>query len=441
MVASRAAGGTRTRTALLLGLLCFCVYNANLREVSSQDTIPARILPVALIEARTFTLDMFFRDVPAGAPLPYWVQRAHGHYVSGYPLLPALLALPIYFLPVRLLGGGSWVLLNVLAKLSASLIAALSVVAVYLAAVRLERERVALAVALVYGLGTATWSISSQGLWAHGPAALFLAVAIAGLLHADRHPALLELTGVAAGLMLAARPATLFGAGALLALVLHRDRRRGGRALVLCAATVAPFALYNLRTFGSLEGGYARMHADFRADGWAGTWQTPLAEGLAGVLLSPSRGLFVYSPVLLLALLGLARGLRGSRDRALFGALAAGVAGEVLLVAKYSVWFGGASFGPRLLTEVVPAMALWLAPAWAWLEARPGRRALAAALFAASVGVQAIGAFYYPSPRAVDWNTAPRDVPVTVRVWDWKDTQLARLLANGPRPLGFGGFE
>src|SRR5262245_8918922 len=113
----------RTRTALLLGLLSFLVYNANLREVSSQDTIPARLLPVAVVQERTLALDMFFRDQPPGAPLPYWVQRVNGRYVSSYPLLPGLLAVPVYVLPIGLLGGDSWVLINVLAKLTASLLA------------------------------------------------------------------------------------------------------------------------------------------------------------------------------------------------------------------------------------------------------------------------------------------------------------------------------
>src|SRR5215470_10028149 len=117
----------RIRTAFLLGLLSFLVYNANLREISSQDTIPARVLPVALIREQTLALDMFFRDWQPGTPLPYWVQRVNGRYLSSYPLLPGLLAVPVYAVPVMLLGGDSWVLVNVLAKLTASLIAALSV--------------------------------------------------------------------------------------------------------------------------------------------------------------------------------------------------------------------------------------------------------------------------------------------------------------------------
>jgi hypothetical protein len=431
----------RTRTALLLGLLSFLVYNANLREVSSQDTIPARILPVAVVREGTLALDMFFRDQPPGAPLPYWVQRAGGRYVSSYPLLPGLLAVPVYALPVRVLGGDSWALVNVLAKLTASLIAALSVALVYLAAARLGGDRAAVAVALVYALGTSTWSVASQGLWGHGPAALFLAAALACLLHADERPWLLDAAGLAVGLMLAARSITVFVAAALLACAVRHDRRRGVRALGWCALAAGPFLAYNLWTFGSLEGGYARMHADFKVDGFSGTWTTPPWQGLAGLLVSPSRGLFVYSPILLATALGVGPALRDARRRWLYGCLAAGLGVSLLVLSTYSLWFAGASFGPRLLTDFMPALVLFLAPAWPRLERRRSLTAAAALLFAVSVGVQAVGAFYFPSPRELDWNSSPRGVPLTERLWDWRDTQLARLLRNGPRPLGFGGFE
>ena len=225
----------RIRTALLLGLLSFLVYNANLREISSQDTIPARVLPVAIVQERTVALDMFFRDWPTDTPLPYWVLRVNGHYLSRYPLLPGLLAVPIYAVPVALFGGDSWVRINVLAKLTASLIAALSVALVYLAAVRLGPDTVALAVTLVYAIGTSAWSVASQGLWGHGPAALFLALSLVCLLYAEERPWLLDAAGLAAGLMLASRLITVFVAAALLGCALGYDRRRGMRALGWCA--------------------------------------------------------------------------------------------------------------------------------------------------------------------------------------------------------------
>ena len=431
----------RIRTSLLLGLLSFLVYNANLREISSQDTIPARVLPVAIVQEQTVALDMFFRDWPSGTPLPYWVLRVNGHYLSRYPLLPGLLAVPVYAVPVTLLGGDSWARINVLAKLTASLIAALSVALVYLAAARLGPDTVALAVTLVYALGTSAWSIASQGLWGHGPAALFMALSLVCLLHSDERPWLLDAAGVAAGLMLASRLITVFVAVAVFGCALGYDRRRGVRALAWCALVAAPFLAYNLWMFGSLEGGYAQIHADFRAEGFSGTWTTLPWVGLAGLLVSPSRGLLLYSPILLATLLGIGPALRQGPHRRAFAWLVGGLAVSVLVLSTYSVWYAGISFGPRLFTDFMPAMVLFLVPAWRTLESRRSLAAVATLLFAVSVGVQVVGAFYYPSPRDVDWNSSPRGVPLNKRLWSWQDTQLERLVRNGPHPLGFGGFE
>jgi hypothetical protein len=431
----------RIRTALLLGLLSFLVYNANLREISSQDTIPARVLPIAIVQERTLALDMFFRDWPTDTPLPYWVLRVNGHYLSRYPLLPGLLAVPIYAVPVALLGGDSWVRINVLAKLTASLIAALSVALVYLAAARLGPDTVALAVTLVYAIGTSAWSVASQGLWGHGPAALFLALSLVCLLYAEERPWLLDAAGLAAGLMLASRLITVFVAAALLGCALGYDRRRGMRALGWCAVVAVPLLAYNVWTFGSLQGGYAQIHADFRNEGFSGTWTTLPWEGLAGLLVSPSRGLFLYSPILLATVLGIGPALRRGPHRRAFAWLVGGLGMSLLVISTYSVWYAGTSFGPRLFTDFMPAMVLFLVPAWRTLEGRRSLAAVVMLLFAVSVGVQAVGAFYYPSPRELDWNSTPRGVPIKARVWNWHDTQLGRLVRNGPHPLGFGDYE
>jgi len=81
-------------------------------------------------------------------------------------------------------------------------------------------------------------------------------------------------------------------------------------------------------------------------------------------------------------------------------------------------------------------------PAMACVERSRVVAAAFVGLFAASIAVQAIGVLCYPSSRAVEWNQTPRDVDATpARLWDWKDSQLARLVRNGARPLGFAPAE
>jgi len=395
------ASGPR-RVALLLVLASLVVYNANGREISSADTIGTRLLPPAVLLGDGLTLDRYYRDEPN---LPYWVQRAGAHYVSSYPVLPAVLAIPVYLGPILAFGDGSWALVNLLAKLSASLVAALSVGVVYLILHEIGPGGAALGVTLAYAFATSTWSVSSQGLWGHGSAQLFMAIAIYAALRGAADPRFLAASGLAGGLML-------------------------------------PVLAYNVWYFGSLQGGYAELHAAHPVHhGVEGPWSTSLAGGLAGLFLSPSRGLLVYSPVLVLALAGVVRG-GGTPGRPPGAWLLAGLAASVLLLGRFSVWWGGHSYGPRLLADFLPVFAVLARPGWqALVRTGPGRGALAV-LLAASVFVQAVGAFYYPSPREVDWNTSPRDVDQAhERLWDWRDSQLGRLLRNGPQPFGFGAVS
>ena len=351
--------GARTAVALALG--SFVLYNANVREISSQDTIPTRVLPHEVVEHGRLDLDRLFQDWPAGLPLPFWIQRADGHYRSNYPVVPALLAVPVYAAPVLLGAGDSWLVLNALAKLAGSLFAAVSVVFVYLAARELaprqgSGEAAALATAAVYAVATPTWAIASQGLWGHGPAQLGLAVSLWALLRpgpARWGPAL---GGLAAGVMVASRPSTGLVAAVLAGFALLSRGRAGLLFAGGLGAVLAAVAAHNLAIFGSVQGGYAELHRTHAEHhGVASAWSGSLGEGLLGVLVSPSRGLFVYSPVLLFPAAGLLLWLVRRRGGLLAWAAVA-VAAGVGTIAQFAVWWGGHSFGPRLLSDVLPAL-------------------------------------------------------------------------------------
>jgi hypothetical protein len=84
---------------------------------------------------------------------------------------------------------------------------------------------------------------------------------------------------------------------------------------------------------------------------------TPPLTGLWGLLLSPGRSLFVYSPVAVLALPGLYFLWR--RDMALTTTLVCFLAFYILLFALWSDWYGGrTNWGPRHLVPVLPLLAL-----------------------------------------------------------------------------------
>jgi hypothetical protein len=161
------------------------------------------------------------------------------------------------------------------------------------------------------------------------------------------------------------------------------------------------FAAYNWAIFGTpLPVGY-RYHAEYREihrQGFMG-FTGPTWQALYGITVSPYRGLFFLSPVLLLTFPGLLLLWRAPRERRIAVLLGGTLLGFILYVASYSYWSGGDAVGPRFLVPAVPFMTLAMAPVLAsWLE-RPSRRwalGLLIAISALNVWSQSIAGQLYP---------------------------------------------
>ena len=99
---------------------------------------------------------------------------------------------------------------------------------------------------------------------------------------------------------------------------------------------------------------------------------------IAGVLVSPRKGLFFWAPVLLLATAGFAR-MPPSLRRWRIAAIAAIVV-NTYVIASWWDWQFGASYGHRGFVDVYPLFALGLAAAFARIAAAPRLRVLTTAL-------------------------------------------------------------
>jgi hypothetical protein len=117
-------------------------------------------------------------------------------------------------------------------------------------------------------------------------------------------------------------------------------------------------------------------------------------------------------------------------------ALLVGLVAHLVPFSLYSGWWGGWVFGPRYATEAIPVLAIAYAFALDATRTRMRRaRPLLHAAGVFAIALQAFGAAFYPSR----WNATP--VPIgsrPTRVWDWRDTELTRALAEGARPREFG---
>jgi hypothetical protein len=414
---SEPLAGTRPRNnfriALLVWVLCLVVYNANMREIGAADSFPARFLPFGIWRYRTLALDPIAHitaqgrkiDVPPGEAggKAYWLVRGiHGQVISLYPIaIPVLLA-PLYAPAVYYLDAKGWEqwrldwLARMMEKLSASLIAATSAALLYLALRRRVETRMALLLTFAYAFATTTWMIGSQALWQHGLTELLIAGAL-WVVTGPRTTRAVVATGLACGLMACNRPPDSLLAAAI---GLYGLCWAGRKAPWLVLSAVAPVLLlmtYNLRIVGHWAGGYGLIG---KTDSFA---YNPVA-GVLGLLLSPTRGLFVYSPFLLFVVVFAGRIWRDRESRFLSVAMGAAILLQLALYAKLD-WRQGASWGPRWLTSALPMLV------WMLVPVLRGLRRVGWALFLmgclAGAAIEGVGAFWYTGVS----NAAVCDLP------------------------------
>jgi hypothetical protein len=90
------------------------------------------------------------------------------------------------------------------------------------------------------------------------------------------------------------------------------------------------------------------------------TFSGRLWEGIAGQLISPGRGLLLYSPIFILSFWGLIPFLRRFRAEGLLAV--AIILIHLLLYGKWFMWHGGYAWGPRFMIPTLPFWSLLLAP-------------------------------------------------------------------------------
>jgi hypothetical protein len=356
--------------AVVLGL--FVVLVSNGRPIGAGDTRPTERVAASLVQQGDFDLDEYPEVEPPFA------REVGGHRVSIYPVLSGVLAVPLFAAAraVFVLDEPGTALAG---KAAASLFSALAAGVLFLALGRRHTGDDATGAAMVFALGTSVWS-TSQALWQHPAAVLFLATAVLFLLKAEHEPVWAGRAGLPLGLALAARHADV----ALVAVLVLGFALRWPRRLPWLLAWASPAAVFVLLYQWAYFGGPLRHGFT----GSLGRFSEPWGAGHLGLLVSPAKGLLVFTPVVLVAIAGLVRAFRRG-ERALAGTLGAAALGHFVLVGRWREWHGGECWGPRLLTDALPLVFVFLPDGAAVFKG------FAVVLAAVSVGVQALGAFAY----------------------------------------------
>ncbi|MYL83512.1 hypothetical protein GTA51_10285 [Desulfovibrio aerotolerans] len=150
-------------------------------------------------------------------------------------------------------------------------------------------------------------------------------------------------------------------------------------------------------------------------------------KAFAGLLISPNRGLFIYSPILafgyIRAILAIAK---PRKSTPLELGLAATTLSFLVLLTSFSMWWGGWSYGPRLFCSILGPLMVLTAMQLKDLVERPRGRALMVALLTL---VLVWGAFVHTKGALIGdgWNGSPNNIDQhPERLWDVTDLQIFR---------------
>ncbi len=251
-----------------------------------------------------------------------------------------------------------------------------------------------------------------------------IAIVLYLLARSDSKPYLLIWTALPLSLAYFIRPTAAVLVAGFGAYVVFHHRDRFWKWAALAVVSAAPFLLYNLDVYGAPLSPYYTKQPMLPLE------LTSIGRFLtafAGQVVSPSRGLFIFSPFLVFSVAGLWMAIRKRWQAPLVYYLAAMLALHWIAISLFADWTAGSCFGPRYFSDVIPILMFLLIPVLA--EFRAIRTApLIFSGFALcvllAIAINFRGAVNW---SVMDWNG---DNVTSERAWDWHDPQFLRGLGS-----------
>lgn len=433
------------KQALTLALIFVAVFSSHsLSRVCCYAGDSVWSVPVAMSIIREHNTDLdeydqvvvgneYYGEMVVPHDNHYTVQEIRGHYYTKQPIGASVVAVPALWTTDNILGhfcgidldyyvryGGS----GQLERFVASSVVAFTALFIYLIALRFLDRRYSLLAVLAFAFCTSAWSTASRALWQHGPSMLMLSAALYLMLLASDRPSLVQFAGIPLALSFVMRPTNGITVLLLTAYVAIQYRKYFLRYLLWAAIIAVPFLAFNLTVYHSLLSTYYLPQK-------VGS-NPSFLEALAANLVSPGRGLFIFSPVVLLSVGGVILKIRYGDWRRLDSALLAIVILHWIVISSFGKWWAGHSYGPRFFTDVIPYLIYLAIPVFSLLSGLRGpRKVLLAAFVSCLIGVSIFT--HYRGATSWDthvWNEGPIAVDDNpARIWDWTDIQFLRGIA------------
>jgi hypothetical protein len=378
-----------------------------------------------------------YKDLIDTINVYYGIEIIHGHLYNLYPVGVSLLAVPFVYVIEKIAARTLSFNLDQYVHRTipegielfiASFIVALTAVTLYLLFRLFLDNAYALLLVFIFAFCTSSWSTASRALWQHGPSMWMLAMTLYLILLAKDRPWLIQFASIPLALSYIVRPTNSVSIVFLTLFVFLRYRPYFLRYLFWAVMIAIPFLSFNVSVYHTLLPYYYVRPIKLGSN-------PDFLEALTGNLISPSRGLFIFSPILLFSFYGVMLKVKKKQSSLLDYLLLGIFFLHWIAISSFNLlgWGAGTSFGPRLFCDMIPYFMYFLIPAVEEIfqSKNPRRKVLIAIFFcfvALSFFVHYRGATHWDTYL---WNITPIDIGLKPeRLWDWRDIQFLRGLGN-----------
>ncbi|MCL4262173.1 MAG: hypothetical protein KJ069_03120 [Anaerolineae bacterium] len=421
---------------MALTLLIFAIAYFSPNSSTNSDSRYSLLVSEAMLRQQTIRLDSY-REVIGNEQTVEWrLGGKDGRLYYLYPLGSSVLAVP-FVLPFLFMGQSMSVPTH--DDTAQNLVSALVVVAIFLVLDRIGRYYLppvaSLLVAAACVLGSTLMSALGTALWNQDFTVLCVSVCLWLLVRLENKatfPLLPWLLGLCLFLAYLCRPTTAVFIALVLGFLFFKHRRTFWPVALTAFVLLVCFSLFSRYEFDLWLPLYYLPSQLGGLLNYSGQQATPLPLALYGLLLSPSRGLFIYSPLFLLAILGTIHYRHTVKQHTLLWLICLWSIAHLLVVARFPNWWGGFSFGPRLLTDMLPGLVLLTFFAvQGWIREPPKRgRRLALLLFFTAVAISIIinsyvGMFSRTMLLSHGHSVPPQVDKAPFLLFDWRFPQFA----------------
>ena len=416
---------------ILLIITTFAITYYSPIDRTLSDSFGTFLTSQAILEHGTIKLDAYSEVLPDYGYRIFQAENNHYYYL--FPLGTPILTTPFVWLAnlrgedmARLTSPYQNKSQSDLQKLLSAITTTISCILIYVFCRCYLNYAYSFLLTVAFVFGSSIVSTMGTALWSINLEMVFILSALVILACEDQKKTK-DLKPILLGLLLFlayfCRPTAALFILTTFAYVFLKNRRAFIKMAVTSTFLFGLLVLFSMVEFNAFLPYYYKV----------GRLDNPISiSAVYGSLLSPSRGLFVFSPYLLLPFIGLI--LYGKQlykeAFAWFGAIWFALY-VMVISSRFDKWWGGWSFGPRLLTDALPA--LFIITVLVWKKALTNPPKWQREILAISFVVLAIsGIFintkqglYNHSPaiwnRATDIDNAPQYVS------NWKYPQF---LAN-----------